>query len=235
MVPTKTSTDERVMSEVVLESVRVSEDEALHKLAVRCENCPLRKLAEKNSNSLVVRLARWHTGWCPGWKAYQRSLSATVLFTDLVSSTTRLVALGDRGWAELLERHDELVRGELSRFGGLEMDTAGDGFFAVFPEPRIAVECALAISQALRALDLEVRVGIHAGDCVVAGTKCTGLAVHIGARLAKIAEPGEVLVSESVTNLLTGSGIRFRERGTAALKGVPGEVRLYAVSTAAPR
>lgn len=196
----------------------------------RCQNCPLRKLAEKSSNSLVVRLARWHTGWCPGWKAYQRSLTATVLFTDVVGSTTRLVELGDQGWAEVLERHDELVRRELVRFGGLEMDTAGDGFFAVFSEPGSAVGCALAIVQALRALDLEVRVGIHAGDCVVAGAKCTGLAIHIGARLAKFAEPDEVLVSESVTKLLTDSGIQFRDRGTAALKGVPGEVRVFAAS-----
>jgi class 3 adenylate cyclase len=155
---------------------------------------------------------------------------ATVLFTDIVGSTERLAQLGDAGWRELVERHHALVRQQLSRFRGEEVDTAGDGFFARFDGPIRAVRCAQAIARSVREIGLEVRAGLHTGECQLVGEKIAGLAVNIGARIAARAEPGEVLVSSTVRDLVAGSDLRFEERGAAELKGVPGEWRLFAVT-----
>jgi class 3 adenylate cyclase len=158
---------------------------------------------------------------------------ATVLFTDIVGSTATAAALGDRDWHELLERHHALVRRELDRFGGTEVDTAGDGFFATFDGPARAVRCACAIGDAVGGLGLAVRAGVHTGEVEVAGGTVRGIAVHIGARIAAEAGPGEVLVSSTVKDLVAGSGLRFGERGRARLAGVPGEWQLYLVEDAA--
>jgi class 3 adenylate cyclase len=154
---------------------------------------------------------------------------ATVLFTDIVDSTAKAAALGDRQWHELLERHHALVRRELDRYGGKEIDTAGDGFFATFDGPARAVRCASAIVDVVRELGLEVRAGVHTGEVELVDGKVSGIAVHIGARVAHEAGPGEVLVSSTVKDLVVGSGLRFGERGRVALKGVPGEWQLYVV------
>jgi class 3 adenylate cyclase len=155
---------------------------------------------------------------------------ATVLFTDLVNSTQRAVELGDRDWSTLLERHNELVRMELARYRGVEIDTAGDGFFASFDGPARAISCAREIVERLPQLGLEVRAGIHTGECERVGEKLAGLAVNVGARVSGFAAAGEVLVSQTVKDLVAGSGIEFDDRGTRELKGVPGEWRLYAVT-----
>jgi class 3 adenylate cyclase len=154
---------------------------------------------------------------------------ATVLFTDIVGATDRAAAMGDRGWRELLDRHDALVRRELDRFQGREVDTAGDGFLATFDGPARAIRCAHSIREAVRGLGLEVRAGLHTGECELAGEQVRGIAVHTGARVAALSRPSEVLVSSTVKDLVAGSGIEFEDRGTHQLKGVPGEWRLYAV------
>jgi pimeloyl-ACP methyl ester carboxylesterase len=160
------------------------------------------------------------------------SVLATVLFTDLVGSTAKAVELGDRRWRELLEQHHARTRTQLSRFRGVELDTAGDGFFARFDGPARAIRCACAVRDAVTDLGLEVRAGLHTGECEVMDGKVAGIAVSIGARVAAQAGPGEVLVSQTVKDLVAGSGIEFEDRGGAELKGVPGEWRLYAVAGA---
>jgi class 3 adenylate cyclase len=157
---------------------------------------------------------------------------ATVLFTDIVDSTATAAALGDRHWHDLLERHHALVRRELDRFGGKEIDTAGDGFFATFDGPARAVRCASAIEEAVGELGLEVRAGVHTGEVEMVDGKVGGIAVHIGARVAHEAGAGEVLVSSTVKDLVVGSGLRFREHGRTTLKGVPGDWQLYVVDGA---
>jgi pimeloyl-ACP methyl ester carboxylesterase len=154
---------------------------------------------------------------------------ATILFTDIVDSTARAAELGDRGWRELLEQHHERIRGQLARFRGVELDTA-DGFFARFDGPARAIRCACAIRESVAELGLEVRAGLHSGECELLDGKVAGIAVSIGARVAAQAGPREVLVSQTVKDLVAGSGIEFAERGVAELKGVPGEWRLYAVA-----
>ena len=154
----------------------------------------------------------------------------TVLFTDIVGSTERATKLGDRRWRELLERHHSLVRQQLERYHGREVDTAGDGFLATFDGPARAIRCGSAVVTGIRALGLEVRAGVHTGECELFGDTVAGLAVHTGARVASLAGPGEVLVSQTVKDLVAGSGIEFVDRGTHELKGVPGEWRVYAVS-----
>jgi class 3 adenylate cyclase len=151
------------------------------------------------------------------------------LFTDIVGSSERATALGDRAWADLLERHHELVRRELARFGGREVDTAGDGFFASFDGPARAIRCASAIVAAVLDLGIEVRVGVHTGECEIVDGKVAGIAVHTGARIASHAQSGEVLVSSTVKDLVAGSGLAFEDRGTRELKGIPGEWRLFSV------
>jgi class 3 adenylate cyclase/pimeloyl-ACP methyl ester carboxylesterase len=154
---------------------------------------------------------------------------ATVLFTDIVGSTQRASELGDRRWAELLARHHAAVRSELERFRGQEIDTAGDGFFATFDGPARAVGCALAVRDALRALGLEIRAGLHTGELEVGDGATRGLAVHIGQRVLAVAAAGEVLVSSTVRDLVAGSGLKFADRGVHGFKGVPEEWRLFEV------
>ena len=156
---------------------------------------------------------------------------ATVLFTDIVGSTEMTALLGDRQWRDALTAHHAIVRRELARFRGREIDTAGDGFFATFDGPARAIRCATAIAEAVRALGLEIRAGLHTGEFEMMGDKVTGIAVHIGARVAAAAQPGEVLVSSTVKDLVAGSGLKFTDRGAQALKGVPGTWMLYAVAS----
>jgi pimeloyl-ACP methyl ester carboxylesterase len=155
---------------------------------------------------------------------------ATVLFTDIVGSSELAARLGDRAWRELLEQHHALVRKELARFRGREIDTSGDGFLATFDGPARAMHCALSTRDALRRLGIEIRAGVHTGEIELAGDKVRGIAVHIGARVAAAATPGEVLVSSTVKDLAAGSGIRLADRGNHVLKGCPGEWRLFAAS-----
>jgi class 3 adenylate cyclase len=157
---------------------------------------------------------------------------ATVLFTDIVGSTERAAAAGDRDWRALLERHDELVRRQLERFRGREVKQTGDGFLATFDGPARAVSCASAITEQVRGLGLEVRAGVHTGECEQRNGDLAGMAVHIGARVGASAGPGEVLVSSTVKDLVVGSGLEFEDRGATELKGVPGEWRLYALAGA---
>ncbi len=154
---------------------------------------------------------------------------ATLLFTDIVASTERAAALGDRAWRELLDRHHALVRRELTRFRGEEKDTAGDGFFATFDGPARAIRCAQSVVDGVRDIGLDVRAGVHTGECEIHEGKVAGIAVSIGARVAAQARPGEVLVSQTVKDLVAGSGLEFGERGEHELKGVSGTWGLYSV------
>ena len=160
---------------------------------------------------------------------YRERMLATVVFTDVVGSTERAGQLGDRSWRELISRHHAAVRRELARFEGTEIDRAGDGFLAMFDGPGRAIQCALAILVAMEPLGLQLRIGVHTGECEVLDDGIAGIVVHIGARVASRAEPGEVLVSSTVKDLVVGSGIRFTERGSWPLKGVPGKWSLYGV------
>jgi class 3 adenylate cyclase len=153
----------------------------------------------------------------------------TVLFSDIVGSSEKAAALGDRGWRELLQRHHELVRRQLESFRGQDVDTAGDGFFASFDGPARAIRCGCAIAAAMPEIGLEVRIGLHTGECELVDGKVAGIAVHTGARVAALAKPGEVLVSSTVKDLVAGSGLAFEDRGRHELKGIPGEWRLHAV------
>jgi class 3 adenylate cyclase len=154
---------------------------------------------------------------------------ATVLFMDIVGSTERAAALGDRRWRELLETFYARVRREIERFRGREIDTAGDGLLATFDGPARAVRCACAVSDAVRPLGVQIRAGLHTGECEAIGEKLGGIAVHIGARVTALAAPDEVLVSSTVRDLVAGSGLLFQDRDVHALRGVPGEWRLFAV------
>jgi class 3 adenylate cyclase len=154
---------------------------------------------------------------------------ATVMFTDIVGSTERASALGDRGWTELLAAHHDVVRHLLARYRGREVDTAGDGFLATFDGPARAVRCALAITSAVKDLGIEVRIGLHTGEIELDGDAVRGMAVHIGARVSALADPAQVLVSSTVKDLVAGSGLTFEERGEHELKGVPDRWHLYRV------
>jgi DNA-binding NarL/FixJ family response regulator len=155
---------------------------------------------------------------------------ATVMFSDIVSSTERAVEIGDRRWRDLLDRHDAAIRRELARHGGREVKMTGDGFFALFDGPARAIRCAVAIRHELRAEGVEVRIGLHTGEVELRGEDVGGIAVHLGARVAATAAPGEVVVSSTVRDLVAGSGIRFVDRGEHDLKGVPDRWHLYAVT-----
>lgn len=155
---------------------------------------------------------------------------ATVLFTDIVDSTRRAGELGDARWRDVLERHDELVRRALARHQGREVKTTGDGFLATFDGPARAIRCAVTVAGSVRRLGIEVRAGLHTGECELRGDDVAGMAVHIGARVGATAGAGEVLVSSTVKDLVVGSGIEFADRGARELKGVPGEWRLFAVA-----
>jgi class 3 adenylate cyclase len=164
-----------------------------------------------------------------GAGAEPETVLATILFTDIVGSTAKAAELGDRRWRELLGEHHARTRRELMRYRGVELDTAGDGFFARFDGPARAIRCACAIRDSVAELGLELRAGLHTGECEVIDAKVTGIAVSIGARVAAEADAGEVLVSQTVKDLVAGSELYFDDRGAAELKGVPGEWRLYAV------
>lgn len=153
---------------------------------------------------------------------------ATVLFTDIVESTRHLTALGDRRWRELMDQFYGMLRADLARFRGREVDTTGDGLFATFDGPARAIRCACAIRQAVGALGITIRAGLHTGECEVVGDKVTGIAVHMGARVCAAATDNEVLVSSTVKDLVAGSGVRFTDRGVHELKGIPDTWRLYA-------
>src|SRR5438094_845071 len=155
---------------------------------------------------------------------------ATVLFTDIVGSTQRAGELGDAAWTDVLQAHHARVRDELARFGGREMRTTGDGFFALFDGPARAIRCALALVDALRLLGLEIRAGLHTGEVELAGDDVEGVAIHIGARIAGLAGTGEVLVSRTIKDLVVGSGLTFRDRGVYMLKGVPDQWQLFAAA-----
>ena len=152
---------------------------------------------------------------------------ATVLFTDIVNGTARAAELGDRRWGELLEAHHATVRRELQRHRGIEVDTAGDGFFATFDGPARAVRCAMEIRDAVRGLGIEIRAGVHTGECEVIADKTGGIAVIIASRVRELASPGEVLATSTVKELVAGSGLQFEPRGSKSLKGVPDEWQIY--------
>ncbi len=181
----------------------------------------------ENPNQILDEMAQFLTGELRPIETDR--ILATVLFTDIVDSTKRAVELGDSQWRDLLERHHGLVRRELKRFRGQEVDTAGDGFFATFDGPARGIRCACAIRDAVSSLGISIRAGLHTGECEVMEDKISGIAVHIGARTMKKADPGEVLVSSTVKDLVAGSGLHFNDRGKYALKGIPGEWRLFLV------
>jgi class 3 adenylate cyclase len=156
---------------------------------------------------------------------------ATLMFTDVVSSTPRTVELGDRRWKQLLDRHDDVVRRDVERFCGNVVNTTGDGVLARFDGPARAVRCAQSVTSALRAHEIEIRAGLHAGEVETRGNDVTGIAVNIASRVSSLAEPGEILVSRTITDLVAGSGLEFEDRGDHELKGVPGRWQLYAVKS----
>ena len=180
------------------------------------------------SPELVEEVERFVSGQAP--PEVPETVLATLLFTDIVGSTTRAAELGNQGWRELLGRHHALVRRELARFRGQERDTAGDGFFATFDGPARAIRCAQVIAQGVHELGLEIRAGVHTGECELHDRKVAGIAVSIGARVAAEAQPGEVLVTGTVKDLVAGSGLAFEPRGERELKGVPGTWQIYAVA-----
>ena len=183
----------------------------------------------------------------PGWRASFQEIArfltgeradvaddrvlATVLFTDIVDSTRRAAEMGDRDWHALLDAHDAVVRAQFARFRGREINTSGDGFLAMFDGPQRAIRCAMAIRDAVQALGIQVRAGLHTGECEVRGEDIGGIAVHIGARVSALAGPNDVLVSSTLRDLVIGSGLEFEERGAYQLKGVPGEWHLSAVTS----
>jgi class 3 adenylate cyclase len=179
-----------------------------------------------DQDSIVDELQEFFTG-ARSTPEGDRAL-ATLLFTDICDSTGHAARLGDRDWRELLQQHHALVREQVARFRGHEVDTAGDGFFASFDGPARAVRCACSIRDVVRRLGLEVRAGLHTGEVETIGDKANGIAVHIAARVLGQAQLGDVLVSCTVKDLVAGSGLRFSERGAHALKGIPGKWQLFA-------
>jgi class 3 adenylate cyclase len=208
-----------------------------------------RYIAEHIPDAKYVELPgrNWYHQVEPGWRESFQEVAefltgeqtdvaddrvlATVLFTDIVDSTRRAAQMGDRDWHALLDAHDAVVRSQLARFRGREVNTSGDGFLAMFDGPQRGIRCAMAIRDAVQALGIEVRAGLHTGECEVRGDDIGGIAVHIGARVSALAGPNDVLVSSTLRDLMIGSGLEFDDRGTHELKGVPGEWRLFAVAT----
>ena len=180
-----------------------------------------------NAEPILAEVEEFVTGVRPA-PSSDRFLT-TILFTDIVRSTDLAAELGDRRWRELLRAHHDRIRDELARHGGTEIDMAGDGVFATFDGPARAVHCAAAVLTRVRELGLDVRAGVHTGECERLGDKVTGIAVHSCARISALAAEGEILVSSTVKDLVAGSGLRFEERGEHVLKGVPDKWRLYAV------
>lgn len=186
------------------------------------------------SHAIHVYEVRAPDAHVEGSREVERFLTA-LLFEDIVASTATSAKLGDQRWGQLVEEHHAIVRDELRRHRGMEIDTAGDGFFAAFDAPSRAIDCAFSIRDRTRALGIEVRVGIHAGECELIAGKVGGMTVTIGARVGAHAGPGEVLVSHTVKDILVGLGYNFHERGRPSLKGVPGEWTLYSVDAPAAR
>lgn len=180
------------------------------------------------ADEMVDEIQEFLTGTRPGPEADR--VLATVLFTDIVESTGRAVALGDRDWRDLLDRHDETIRRQLERFRGRLVKGTGDGALATFDGPARAINCATAIRAALRPLGIEMRAGIHSGEVELRGDDVAGVAVHTAARVSALAEPGEIFVSRTVTDLVAGSGIQFVGRGEHELKGVPGPWAIFEVA-----
>jgi class 3 adenylate cyclase len=206
-----------------------------------------RFLAETISGASLVELPGsddfiWAGDWEPAVAEIERFLTggvasrepetevATVLFTDIVNSTGQAATMGDRRWSDLRERHDQEIRAQLRRFHGEEIDTAGDGFLATFPAPRQALRCAVAAVEAVRSLGLEIRAGLHTGEIEREADAVRGIAVHIGARVSSLAGANEILVSQTVKDLVAGSGFAFEDAGEHALKGVPDRWHLFRVA-----
>ena len=185
----------------------------------------------ENAERLVAEIQEFLTGVREASEPDR--VLATVLFTDIVRSTERAAALGDRRWGDLLQNYYAIVRGQLARFRGREIDTAGDGLFAAFDGPARAIRCACATIAALRQAGIDIRAGLHTGECEVLENKVGGIAVHIGARVAAEANANEILVTSTVRDLVAGSGIRFEDRGVHVLKGIPSEWRLFAIAVEA--
>jgi class 3 adenylate cyclase len=181
----------------------------------------------EDADAIVDEIQEFLTGVRPS-PILDRILS-TVMFTDIVGSTSRQAELGDHGWKELVLRHHGIVRDALRRWRGVENDTAGDGFYATFDGPARAVRCAIEVTERIRDIGVEVRAGVHTGECELIEGKCGGLTVSIGARVAARAAPSEVLVSRTVKDLVAGSGLIFEDAGEHELKGVPDHWRLYRV------
>ena len=192
--------------------------------------CPAGDISLNSANQWAIdEIAEFLTGERPAVEV-ERILT-TILFSDIVGSTAQAASLGDHRWRSLLDAHDKTVREQLRRFRGREINTTGDGFVASFDGPARAIKCAQAITEATGNLGVQVRVGLHTGECEIRGDDLGGLAVHIAARVATLAGTGEVLVSGTVKDLVVGSGIEFAEQGEHELKGVPGSWRLFAVET----
>jgi pimeloyl-ACP methyl ester carboxylesterase len=180
-----------------------------------------------DQNAILDELEEFFTGIRPTPRSDR--VLASVLFTDIVGSTERVVESGDRRWRDLLEAHHSVVRRELSRFNGHEIDTTGDGFLATFDSPARAVRCGIAAAQAVHDMGMEIRAGVHTGEVEMVADRVEGIAVHTGARIAALAGAQEVLVSQTVKDLVAGSGLTFEDAGAHVLKGVPGEWRIYRV------
>ena len=233
----------------VLPTVRVPTLVLHHSDAVIVPPAKGKYIAEHIPDAKYVELPgrNWYHHVEPGWRASFREIAefltgqqaevaddrvlATVLFTDIVDSTRRAAEMGDRDWHALLDAHDAVVRAQLNRFRGREVNTSGDGFLAMFDGPQRAIRCAMAIRDAVQALGIQVRAGLHTGECEVRGDDIGGLAVHIGARVSALAGPNDVLVSSTLRDLVIGSGLEFEDRGAHELKGVPGEWHLFAVAS----
>jgi class 3 adenylate cyclase len=211
------------MTETVRALLRSLSDEAVRDLGARSARGARRGIR-------VYELIRANAPEVPE-RPPERRL-ATLFFTDLGDSTKRTVELGDHAWRDLLERHHAIVRAELERHGGTEVDTAGDGFFATFTMPSQAVSCAIAARDAIARIGLGIRIGVHIGECEIIAGKVGGLAVAVGGRIRDRAAPGEILVSEAVRQILSAAPIRFDDRGARPVKGAPGRWRLYAVGAA---
>lgn len=182
-----------------------------------------------NADDIIDEIQEFLTGVRPQRVTEPERVLKTVLLTDIVSSTDLAAQVGDRRWAELLDAHDRTVRAQLQRFRGAEVKATGDGFPAAFDGPARAIRCAQAIAEAAQGVGLEIRAGIHTGEVILRGDDLGGIALHIGARVAALAHPGEVLVTRTVRDLVVGAGIDFADRGTHSLKGVPGRWQLLAV------
>jgi class 3 adenylate cyclase len=245
MMPLMTEVDVRA----VLPTIRVPTLVVHHAEDAIIPPAKGRYIAEHIPGAKYVELPgrNWYHSVEPRWRASFQEIAefltghqaeiaddrvlATVLFTDIVDSTRRAAEIGDRDWHALLDAHDAVVRVQLNRFRGREVNTSGDGFLATFDGPQRAIRCAMSIRDAVQVLGIEVRAGLHTGECEVRGDDIGGIAVHIGARVSGLAGPNDVLVSSTLRDLVIGSGLEFEERGAHELKGVPGEWRLFAVAT----